>query len=240
MKAIRALTLASIFFGSNMALADTYAVDPVHSSAIFRVRHMNTSWVYGRINNPRGTVSYDRAAPEKASFEVTLKAADIDTNVADRDKHLKSPEFFNAKEHPTLNFKSTAVKKTDDTHLEVTGDLTIHGVKKSVTVPIEISGTGKDMKGTPIIGFETTLNIKRSDFGMKELLNLVGDDVRIIVSLEAGKKGSFSTADDKAPAKVSEMETSKPEKSSPARQEGEPADRQRADRPPVAEISLNV
>jgi polyisoprenoid-binding protein YceI len=182
------LIASSVMFVSSVALAASYAVDPVHSSALFRVRHMNTSWVHGRINGPQGMVSYDPVAPEKSSFEVTLKAADIDTHVAARDNHLKSPAFFNAKEYPTLTFKSTAVRKTDDTHLEVTGDLTIHGVKKFVTVSMEISGTGKDMKGTPIIGFETTFTIKRSDFGMKEFLNMVGDEIRITVSLEADKK----------------------------------------------------
>ncbi len=188
MKPVNVLAVVSVFFATGVAFADTYAVDPVHSSAIFRVRHMNTSWVYGRINDPRGTINYDPAAPEKSSCVVTLKAADIDTHVAARDNHLKSPAFFDAKKVPTLAFKSTAARKTDDTHLDVAGDLTIHGVTKSVAVSLELSGIGKDMKGHPIIGFETTFSVKRSEFGMKEFLDMVGDEIRITVSLEADKK----------------------------------------------------
>ena len=170
------------------ALADTYTVDPVHSFSLFRIRHMNVSWVWGRINNPAGTVEFDPAAPEKTAFNLTLDAANIDTNNAQRDGHLKSPDFFNAKEFPTLTFKSTAVKKLDDKTLEVTGDLTIHGVTKSITAKIDLAGTGKDMKGNPLVAFETVVEIKRSDFGMTALPAAVGDDVRLTIALEAGKK----------------------------------------------------
>lgn len=188
MKRVAAVFAIVVLIAAGAVRAESYAVDPVHSFAIFRIRHMETSWVYGRINGPEGTVSYDAAAPEKATFEITLKADNIDTNAAARDNHLKSPTFFNAKEYPTLGFKSTSVKKTDDTHLAVTGDMTIHGVTKAVTFPLEISGTGKDMKGNPIIGFETTFSLKRSDFGMKEFAGAVGDDVRITFAIEADKK----------------------------------------------------
>ena len=188
MKLAASVFAAVVVLASSLVFADTYAVDPVHSFAMFRIRHMNTSWVYGRINGPEGTINYDAAAPEKSSFEITLKAENIDTAVAARDNHLKSPTFFNAKEYPTLTFKSTSVKKADDTHLDVTGDLTIHGVTKSVTISLEVAGTGKDMKGKPIIGFESTFTIKRSDFGMKEFAGVVGDEVRITVAMEADQK----------------------------------------------------
>jgi polyisoprenoid-binding protein YceI len=179
---------AVLLVGAVPALADSYALDPVHSFATFRIKHMQVSWSYGRINAPEGTVEYDAAAPEKTSFNLTLKTANIDTGVAARDGHLKSPSFFNAKEFPTITFVSKSAKKIDDTTLEVTGDLTIHGVTKSVTAKVELSGTGKDMKGNPLVGFETTLEIKRSDYGMTELIPAAGDEVRIIFALEAGKK----------------------------------------------------
>jgi len=179
--------LVVVVAGGSLALADTYGVDPVHSSAVFRIKHAEASYLYGRINAPEGTVVYDAAKPESSSFEVTLKADNIDTGNKMRDGDLKGPNYFNAKEFPTLTFKSTSVKKADETHLDVTGDLTIHGVKKSVTVSIEHTGDGKSMKGTAVSGFETTFTINRADFGMKEQQG-VGNEVKIMVSLEGDKK----------------------------------------------------
>lgn len=182
--------LAVVAGSSWAALAENYAVDPVHSSAVFRIQHVGAAYVYGRINGPEGTVVYDAAKPEAASFEVTLKAQNIDTSNKMRDDDLRSSNFFNAKEFPTLTFKSTSAKKVDDTHLDVTGDLTIHGVTKSVTVAMEHTGDGKNMKGTSVSGFETTFTIKRTDFGMNKMVGSagVGDEVRITVALEADKK----------------------------------------------------
>jgi polyisoprenoid-binding protein YceI len=188
MKLWHSLAAMVIVAGSSVvAWGDTYKVDPVHSSVAFRIKHMNTAYFHGRVNAPEGTVSYDASKPEASTFEVSMKVENIDTGNADRDKHLRSASFFNATDFPTLTFKSTSVKKTDDTHLDVTGDLTIHGVTKSVTAKVEITGTG-EMKGKQLIGFETVFDIKRSDFGMKEMLNMLGDDVRLTVSLEAGKQ----------------------------------------------------
>ena len=104
-----------------------------------------------------------------------------------RDDDLRSSKYFNAKEFKTLSFKSTKVAKGTGENLEVAGDLTIHGVTKSVTVTMEHTGNGKNMMGTSIVGFETTFTIKRTDYGMQEMAG-VGDDVKITVALEAGKK----------------------------------------------------
>ena len=180
MFALTALTLP--------AFAAEYAVDPVHSFPIFRIKHMNAGMSYGRFNDVAGTVTYDAAAPETSKFDITIKVDSIDTHNERRDAHLKSPQFFNAKEFPTITFKSTATKKIDDTHLEVTGDLTLHGVTKSITTKIEVTGTGKLPNGTEIVGFETVFDIKRSEYGMKELLQGASDDVRIIFSFEVNKK----------------------------------------------------
>jgi polyisoprenoid-binding protein YceI len=173
--------------GSVAALGDTLAIDPVHSSALFRIKHVDAAYLYGRINGPEGTVTYDPAKPEASTFEVTLKADNIDTGNKMRDGDLKGPNYFNAKEFPTLTFKSTSVKKIDDTHMDVTGDLTIHGVTKSITVKMEHTGDGKNMRGVSVSGFETLFTINRSDFGMKEMQG-VGNEVKIVVSLEADKK----------------------------------------------------
>jgi len=187
MKLWQTVAALVVVAGGALAMGDTYGVDPVHSSAVFRIKHMGATYLYGRINGPEGTVVYDAAKPEASSFDVTLKADNIDTGNKMRDGDLKGPNYFNAKEFSTLTFKSTSVKKADATHLDVTGDLTIHGVTKSVTVSIEHTGDGKNMKGTTVSGFETTFTINRSDFGMKEMQG-VGNEVKIMVALEGDKK----------------------------------------------------
>ena len=182
---VAALVLAGMTTG---AMADSYALDPVHSTTVFRIKHLNTAYVYGRFDGPEGTVNYDPAAPEQTTFDVTLQAAKIDTGNDQRDNHLKSPAFFNAKEFATLTFKSTGVKKVDDTTLEVTGDLTIHGVTKSVTVKVDVTGMGKDPKGNPVVGFESTFTVNRNDYGITEFPGMLGDDVRFTISIEGDKK----------------------------------------------------
>ena len=113
-----------------------------------------------------------------------MKVESIDTHNAKRDQHLKSPDFFNAKQFPAITFKSKQVKKSSKDTYEVTGDLTIHGVTRPVTVKVTNTGSGKDPMGANRIGFETIFTIKRSDFGMKFMLGPVSDEIRLIVSIE--------------------------------------------------------
>ena len=177
-----ALLVAGIVAGSVQA-AD-YQVDPVHTTLIYRIKHLQSSYSYGRFNKVGGTLAYNPTAPEKTAINMSVNSTDIDSGDPQRDGHLRSPDFFNVKQFPTISFKSTSVKKTGDDKLEVTGDLTLHGVTKSVTTTLTVVGTGKGMAGETRTGFEGTLEIKRSDFGMKGLLEAVGDDVRLIVSIE--------------------------------------------------------
>ncbi|MFI5379767.1 MAG: YceI family protein [Tepidisphaerales bacterium] len=177
-----ALLVAGMVAGSVRA-AD-YQVDPVHTTLIYRIKHLQASYSYGRFNQVGGTFSYDPAAPEKTAFSMSVAAADIDSGNPQRDAHLKSPDFFNVKQFPVISFKSTSVKKAGDDKLEVTGDLTLHGVTKSVTTTLTVIGTAKGMAGETRTGFEGTLELKRSDFGMNGLMPAVGDDVRLIVSIE--------------------------------------------------------
>ena len=167
---------------------ETYKIDSVHSSAIFRIKHMNVSYFWGRFNDLSGRISWDPANPDAADFDVQIKTESIDSKDAKRDNHLKSPDFFNAKQYPTLTFKGKSVKKTADKMFDITGDLTIHGVTKSITAKLEHTGSAKGMQGAPLIGFEATFEIKRSDFGMKLAEGALGDEVRIIVALEAGRE----------------------------------------------------
>lgn len=162
----------------------TYKLDPVHSSNVFRIKHLNVANFYGRFNEMSGSFTLDEAAPEKSRFEVTIKTASVDTNNADRDKHVRSPELFDVEKYPEMTFRSKSVKPAGENALDVSGELTFRGVTKPLDVKIERTGSGPGMRGEFRTGFETTFTIKRSDFGMTALLPGLGDEVRITVSVE--------------------------------------------------------
>jgi polyisoprenoid-binding protein YceI len=170
--------------------AKAYQIDAVHSSVLFRAKHLGVTYFYGRFNEFSGNITMDEADVSKSKVEFEVKTASVDTANAKRDQHLRSPDFFNAKQFPVLTFKSTKVseKAGQENILEVTGDFELHGVKKSITVDVEITGKGKSPQGGELIGFETTFAIKRSEFGMTYGMQGVSDDIRITVSIEAGKK----------------------------------------------------
>jgi polyisoprenoid-binding protein YceI len=125
--------------------------------------------------------------PAKNSFQITIQTESVDTANAKRDQHLKSPDFFNAKQFPTITFKSSQSKKTGDNTFDVTGDLTLHGVTKPVTAKITKTGGG-NVRGKQIAGVEAELIFKRSDYGMNFALDSLGDDIFVIVSLEGARQ----------------------------------------------------
>ncbi len=177
--------LSLLFAASSSRAAEVFTVDPVHSSVLFRVKHFDAGYIYGRFNLFSGTFAFDDKNPADCKLEIEVKIDSIDSANADRDKHLKGPDFFSAKEFPTMSFKATSMKAGDEKNYEVTGDLTIHGVTKQVTVKLERIGTVKDPRsGKPRTGWETTFTIKRSDFGMKYGVPAIGDEVRVIVAIE--------------------------------------------------------
>jgi polyisoprenoid-binding protein YceI len=168
------------------AKAAEYKVDNVHSSVVFRIKHLGVSYFYGRFNDVSGKVVFNQAEPDKSEFDIIVKSGSVDTNNEKRDQHLKSPDFFNARQYPEISFKSKSVKATDEGKYEVTGDLTLHGVTKSLTITAEHVGSGKDRGGAERIGFETTFTIKRTDFDMGYMApDALGDEVRLTVSLGA-------------------------------------------------------
>ena len=169
------------------SLADTYKVDPVHSSIVFRIKHLYVSSVLGRFNGPTGMVQYDQAAPEKASFDVQVEAKNVDTGVAKRDAHLRTADFFDVEKYPTIRFKSSAAKSAGENTIQVTGYITLHGVTKPITVTLKHTGTGQDPKGGVLSGFETEFTINRAEYGMKSATG-VGDEVKLMISLEVGKQ----------------------------------------------------
>ncbi len=143
--------------------------------------------MFGRFNELSGNFTLDAADASKSSFAVTVKAESIDTNNAKRDEHLRSPDFFNSKQFPTLIFKSTAVKAIKD-GFQVSGDLTIHGVTKPVTFNLLGGRSAEFPKGMQRTGYTTEFTIKRSDFGMDKMLEAIGDDVHLAISFEGTKK----------------------------------------------------
>lgn len=183
-----ALLAVSMLTLIGTSTADEYKIDTTHSSSIFRIKHMNVSYSYGRFNDISGTVQWDDAKPTEGSLKVEVKVASIDTNDEKRDAHLKNADFFDAEKFPTITFQSKSIKKTADDKFEVAGELMMHGVTKPLTVTLEKSGGGPDPWGGQRVGFETTFTVKRSDFGMDKMMNGVGDDVRMIVAIEAAKK----------------------------------------------------
>ena len=190
MRTLVICSVVALTFAASPAFAapETYKVDPVHSTSVFRIKHANIAPFWGRFNEPTGSFVLDDADPSKSSFTIELSAEKVDSANAKRDAHLKSPDFFNAKQYPRITFKSTSVKKGEGENvLAVTGELTMHGVTKQVTVPVEITGKG-DFMGTPRAGVEATLNVKMSDFEIKGMPGALSDDVRVIVALEGMKK----------------------------------------------------
>jgi polyisoprenoid-binding protein YceI len=167
--------------------ADTFAADPVHSSVVFHVKHLNTSTAWGRFNAVAGSFTLDPATPARSKMAFTVKAASVDTNQKDRDNHLKSPDFFNAVQYPDITFTSKSVAKSADGY-EVSGTLTFHGVTKPLSFVLNPTGNGKDMKGNAIAGVETSFTLKQSDFGITKMAAAVGDEVTVYVSIEGIKK----------------------------------------------------
>ena len=167
--------------------ADTFKIDPVHSSVIFSIKHLGVTGFYGRFNDVSGTVVFDKADPSKSSVEVTVPVESVDTNNEKRDQHLKSPDFFNAKQFPMIIFKSKTVEASGDDY-KVTGELTLHGVTKPLTLEIKKGTEAKGMEGEIRGGGETRLTIKRSDFGMNFMQGPLGDDVTVYLSMEGVKE----------------------------------------------------
>jgi polyisoprenoid-binding protein YceI len=172
--------------GTLVRAADEYSLDPAHSGVNFKISHLGISQISGRFNQFSGSFSID-PEPANCSFTLTIKTDSVDTNQPARDKHLRSPDFFNAKQFPEITFKSTAVKAAQDGY-QVTGDLTMHGVTKSISFSLAGGKTAEFPAGVQRTGFTTDLVLKRSDFGITKFDKAVGDDVSVSISFEGTKK----------------------------------------------------
>ncbi len=170
------------------AAADEWTIDGVHSSMVFRIKHMNTAWFYGRFNDISGTINFNKDKPDGAAFSVEIKSASVDTNNKGRDKHLMGSDFFNADQFPTCTFKSTGLTAGTNDMFELKGDLTLNGQTKPITAKLERTGEGKARDGAATVGFEAVFTINRQDFGIKYGPGALGDEVKITIALEAVSK----------------------------------------------------
>jgi polyisoprenoid-binding protein YceI len=175
----------------NVTAVTTWNIDPVHSHAEFKVRHMMISNVKGEFKGVAGTLNLDGADLTKSGVEVSIDAATINTGDAQRDAHLKTADFFDSEKFPTLQFKSNRVSKNKDGALTVAGDLAIHGVTRNVVLQVEgPSEPMKDPWGNTRIGLSATTRISRKDFGLTWNTALetgglmVGDEVNITLDIQ--------------------------------------------------------
>lgn len=188
-----ALIAGVLFAASAAAQGPTYKIDKAHSEADFSIRHMAISNVHGRFGNIAGSVTYDEKNVAASSVDATIDVTTVDTGMPPRDGHLKSPDFFDVAKFPSMTFKSKSVSKTGD-GFDVSGDLTLHGVTKPVTLHVIASKEQVGMDGKTLSrGFEATTTLHRQDFGltwngtMKSGDSVLGDDVKIDISIEAGR-----------------------------------------------------
>ena len=182
------IILAIIFAsGVSPARAAEYKIDPKHSFVEFRIQHLGFSWMYGRFNSVSGEFSHDPANLEANSIFVEIDTYSVDTNLAERDKHLRSSDFLDIKKYPTASFKST--KYTGDAGAGVMeGVLTLHGVSKPVKIEVRKVGEGADPWKAYRTGFIGTVTINRRDYGIAYDLGPAGDTMEFDLNIEGIRK----------------------------------------------------
>jgi polyisoprenoid-binding protein YceI len=184
-----------------MAIASTqtdtmtkWELDPAHTLVEFGVKHMMVTTVRGRFAGVRGTILADEAHPENSQMGAEIDAGTIDTGNEQRDAHLRSSDFLDVENFPTITFKSTRVDVLGGDHLRVVGDLTIRGVTREVELDTTVNGRGKTPYGTEVAGLSAATSIRRKDFGLEWNVALdaggwlVGEDVKITLEVEAVKQ----------------------------------------------------
>lgn len=188
---LKALALALVLPALAAAELATYKVDADHSGVSFTIRHFVTN-MPGRFRDFDGIIKYDPKNPAASSVEFTVQAASIDTANNNRDEHLRSKDFFEVEKYPTLTFTSTKVVSKGANSLEVTGNLTMHGVTKQITIPVEVLGFAKTPRGEKG-GFETSFKVDRKEYGitwnnMMDSGPVLGDEVKISIAIEANRQ----------------------------------------------------
>lgn len=184
-KTLTALALSSALL-AGQAMAADYVIDKQgqHAFVNFKISHLGYSWLWGSFKDFDGTFSFDAAQPEASKVSVTLKTASLDSNHAERDKHLRGEDFLNVSKHPTATFESTSVKSTGEGTADITGNLTLNGVTKPVVIAAKFIGEGDDPWGGYRAGFEGSTTLKLKDFDIKMDLGPASQTVDLIISVE--------------------------------------------------------
>lgn len=185
-KTLAALALGSVLLGAGQAMAADYLIDKEgqHAFVNFKISHLGYSWLYGTFRDFDGHFSFDAAQPEASKVKVTLKTASVDSNHAERDKHLRSPDFLNVAKHPTATFESTQVKPNGNGSFDILGNLSLNGVTRPVTIAARFIGEGKDPWGGYRAGFEGSTRLALKDFGIQKDLGPASQEVELILSVE--------------------------------------------------------
>lgn len=169
-------------FSAN-ALAEDYQIDLAHSAVTFETGHLGVSRLPGQFNEFSGSYTWSNSNPDDNSVEIEIQTESIDTNHADRDKHLRSPDFFNARQYPTITFSSTGYEGDADGGV-LTGELTMHGVTQTVELDVEKTGEGEDPWGGYRQGFVASTDLMRSDFGIDYFIPNVPDETELTIYIE--------------------------------------------------------
>ncbi|GAB3372146.1 YceI family protein [Azotobacter armeniacus] len=185
-KTLAALALGSALLGASQAMAADYVIDKEgqHAFVNFKISHLGYSWLYGSFKDFDGSFSFDAAKPETNKVQVNLKTASVDSNHAERDKHLRSADFLNVAKHPTATFESTSIKSTGQDTFDIAGNLTLNGVTKPVVIASRFIGEGKDPWGGYRAGFEGSTRLKLKDFNIQKDLGPASQEVELILSME--------------------------------------------------------
>jgi polyisoprenoid-binding protein YceI len=184
-RTVLTIVAAVALAASAAAQAGTWQIDPAHSSAQFSVRHLGVSTVRGAFTKVTGSAKHDAADPSKDTLEATIEATSVDTRVEMRDNDLRSPNFLDVQKFPTITFHSKQTKVAGSGKLQITGDLTIHGVTKEVVLDVDgPSAAVKDPWGNQRIGASATTKINRKDFGVNGAAGIVGDEITITIDAE--------------------------------------------------------
>lgn len=173
---------------SAAAAPAAWTIDPNHSAAQFTVRHLMVSNVRGEFGNIRGTIVFDEEDPSKTTIDATIDATTVNTRVTARDDDLKGASFFDVAKYPTITFRSASVRPAGPSAFDVSGDLTMHGVTKPVTLRVEAAPPVKDPRGNERRGAEATTKLSRKEFGVSGDPGIVGDEVRITIDVEAVRR----------------------------------------------------
>ncbi|CNE95270.1 YceI family protein [Yersinia similis] len=184
-KTLLGLSLGALMFTAGSAVAADYKIDKEgqHAFIEFRIKHLGYSWLYGSFNDFDGSFTFDDKNPAADKVNVVINTNSVDTNHAERDKHLRSKDFLNVAKFPQAKFESTEVKKNGDGY-SIIGNLTLNGVTKPVTLESKLTGQGNDPWGGYRAGFEANGNIKLKDFNITTDLGPASQEVELILSVE--------------------------------------------------------